>query len=94
VLGVRPSDDVAGLPIAAAAAGNHDFDDGVDAPLAAARTLAFPLLCANVDVGLPATTIVDPNRRPVRIRARTRTVEFRAGSASCTRTPSTRLPAA
>jgi hypothetical protein len=46
------------LPIGAAAAGNHDFDDGVAALLAAARTLSFPLLCANLDVGLPATAMV------------------------------------
>src|SRR4051795_7177261 len=56
LLGERPWDDVADLPIAAAAAGNHEFDDGVDALLEAARRLSFPLLCANVDVGLPPAT--------------------------------------
>ncbi|HKH19292.1 MAG TPA: metallophosphoesterase, partial [Solirubrobacteraceae bacterium] len=58
LLGERPWADVAELPIGAAAAGNHDFDDGVEALLAAARALSFPLLCANVDVGLPASGMV------------------------------------
>jgi 2',3'-cyclic-nucleotide 2'-phosphodiesterase (5'-nucleotidase family) len=52
LLGRRPWDEIAALPIAAVAAGNHDFDDGVDALLDAARSLPFPVLCANVDVGL------------------------------------------
>jgi 2',3'-cyclic-nucleotide 2'-phosphodiesterase (5'-nucleotidase family) len=55
----RPWADVAHLPIAAAATGNHEFDDGVDALLAAARTLSFPLLCANVDFGLPPTAVIE-----------------------------------
>jgi hypothetical protein len=55
----RPWPDVAGLPIAAAAVGNHEFDDGVEALLEAARTLPFPLLCANVDIGLPPTAMLD-----------------------------------
>jgi hypothetical protein len=42
------------LPIAAAAAGNHDFDDGIEA----VPELPFPLLCANADAGLPATALV------------------------------------
>jgi 2',3'-cyclic-nucleotide 2'-phosphodiesterase (5'-nucleotidase family) len=58
LLGERPWADVADLPIAAAAAGNHEFDDGVDALLEAARRLSFPLLCANVDVGLPPSTLL------------------------------------
>lgn len=58
VLGERPWSEVADLPISAAAAGNHDFDDGVDALLAAARALGFPLLCANADVGLPPSAAV------------------------------------
>jgi hypothetical protein len=59
LLGERPWADVADLPIAAAAAGNHEFDDGVDALLEAARRLSFPLLCANVDVGLQPSTLLD-----------------------------------
>jgi hypothetical protein len=51
--GERPWADVAGLPIAATVAGNHEFDDGVEALHDAARSLAFPMLCANVDIGLP-----------------------------------------
>jgi hypothetical protein len=50
----RPWAEVVDLPIAAAAVGNHDFDDGIEA----VPKLAFPLLCANADVGLPATAIV------------------------------------
>src|SRR5215217_8112023 len=59
LLGERPWDDVAGLPIAAAAAGNHDFDDGLDALHAAAARLSFPLLAANVDGELAATAVVE-----------------------------------
>ncbi|HEV3465158.1 MAG TPA: hypothetical protein VG846_14410 [Actinomycetota bacterium] len=58
LLGKRAWADMAVLPIAAAAAGNHEFDDGVPALLAAARLLPYPLLCANVDVGLPASANV------------------------------------
>jgi Calcineurin-like phosphoesterase len=54
LLGRRPWEDVMGLPIAAAAVGNHDFDDGIDA----VPRLPFPLLCANADVGLPATAMI------------------------------------
>jgi hypothetical protein len=50
----RPWADVVDLPIAAAAAGNHDFDDGIEA----VPELPFPLLCANADAGLAATAIV------------------------------------
>ena len=59
LLGERPWDDVADLPIAAAAAGNHDFDDGLNALRAAAARLSFPLLAANVDAGLAATTVLE-----------------------------------
>jgi 2',3'-cyclic-nucleotide 2'-phosphodiesterase (5'-nucleotidase family) len=58
LLGERPWSEVADLPIAAAAAGNHEFDDGLDALHEAVPRLRFPLLCANADAGLPATTIV------------------------------------
>jgi hypothetical protein len=58
VLGERPWDEVAGLPIAAAGVGNHDLDDGAGALLAAASGLGFPLLCANLDVGLPPAALL------------------------------------
>jgi 2',3'-cyclic-nucleotide 2'-phosphodiesterase (5'-nucleotidase family) len=63
LLGERPWSEVAGLPIAAAAAGNHEFDDGVEALHAV--QLGFPLLCANADAGLPATALVDSEAGPV-----------------------------
>jgi 2',3'-cyclic-nucleotide 2'-phosphodiesterase (5'-nucleotidase family) len=59
LLGERPWADMAALPVDAAAAGNHEFDDGVPALLEAARRLPFPLLCANVDVGLPRSAMVE-----------------------------------
>jgi 2',3'-cyclic-nucleotide 2'-phosphodiesterase (5'-nucleotidase family) len=59
LLGERPWADVADLPIDAASAGNHDFDDGLDALQAAAARLSFPLLAANVDAGLAATTVLE-----------------------------------
>jgi hypothetical protein len=65
LLGERPWDEVADLPIAAAAVGNHEFDDGVDALLGAVPRLSFPLLCANVDIGLPGSTLVDTASGPI-----------------------------
>jgi hypothetical protein len=66
LLGARPWAEVAELPIAAAAAGNHEFDDGVSRLLEAAPSLPFPLLCANVEVGLPPSTVLVPsNNRPL-----------------------------
>jgi 2',3'-cyclic-nucleotide 2'-phosphodiesterase (5'-nucleotidase family) len=65
LLGERPWSEVADLPIAAAAVGNHEFDDGLDALLAAVPRLSFPLLCANVDIGLPGSTLVDTTAGPV-----------------------------
>jgi hypothetical protein len=65
LLGARRWTDIGNLPIAAAAAGNHEFDDGVPALLDAARQLPFPLLCANVDVGLPPTALVDSDAGPL-----------------------------
>jgi len=59
LLGERPWRDMAELPIDAAAAGNHELDDGVPALLEAARGLPFPLLCANLDVGLSASALVE-----------------------------------
>src|SRR5215218_3989120 len=65
LLGERPWSKVADLPIAAAAVGNHEFDDGVDALLQAVPRLSFPLLCANVDVGLPGSALLDTEAWPV-----------------------------
>jgi hypothetical protein len=41
----------------AACLGNHELDWGRDLPAAFARAAPFPLLCANVEVGLPATHV-------------------------------------
>jgi 2',3'-cyclic-nucleotide 2'-phosphodiesterase (5'-nucleotidase family) len=65
LLGTRPWADMAELPITAAAAGNHEFDDGVPALLEATQLLRFPLLCANLDVGLPASALVDTGAGPL-----------------------------
>jgi 2',3'-cyclic-nucleotide 2'-phosphodiesterase (5'-nucleotidase family) len=65
LLGSRPWADVGDLPIAAAAAGNHEFDDGVPALLEAAQLLPFPLLCGNVDIGLPGTTLIESGAGPI-----------------------------
>ncbi|GAA0485319.1 hypothetical protein Ade02nite_08780 [Paractinoplanes deccanensis] len=54
LLGRRPWDEVTGLPIDAAAAGNHDFDDGLPA-----SPPGFPLLCANADAGLAPCALID-----------------------------------
>jgi 2',3'-cyclic-nucleotide 2'-phosphodiesterase (5'-nucleotidase family) len=59
LLGRRPWAELAELPLAAAVAGNHEFDDGVPALLEAARSLPFPLLCGNADAGLPASALID-----------------------------------
>jgi hypothetical protein len=65
LLGRRAWGDMAGLPIDAAAAGNHEFDDGMPALLEATRVLPYPLLCANVDVGLPASAMVETGAGPL-----------------------------
>jgi len=65
LLGERPWEEIADLPIAAAAVGNHEFDDGVEALMSAVPRLSFPLLCANVDIGLPGSTLVDTAGGPV-----------------------------
>ncbi len=65
LLGERPWSEVATLPIAAAAAGNHEFDDGVEALLDGASRLGYPLLCANVDVGLPPSVVVESGAGPL-----------------------------
>jgi 2',3'-cyclic-nucleotide 2'-phosphodiesterase (5'-nucleotidase family) len=65
LLGTRPWNDMAELPIDAAAAGNHEFDDGVAALLEATRVLPYPLLCANLDVGLAASAMVETGAGPL-----------------------------
>jgi 2',3'-cyclic-nucleotide 2'-phosphodiesterase (5'-nucleotidase family) len=55
----RPWAAMGGLPIAATAAGNHDFDDGLDALHDGVGQLTYPTLCANADVGLPPTALLD-----------------------------------
>ncbi len=65
LLGRQPWEEVAGLPIAAAAAGNHDFDDGLEALGAAAERLSFPLLAANVDAGLPGSVLLATDAGPL-----------------------------
>jgi 2',3'-cyclic-nucleotide 2'-phosphodiesterase (5'-nucleotidase family) len=65
LLGTRPWADMGELPIDAAAAGNHEFDDGVPALLEATRQLPYPLLCANLDVGLPGSAMVDTAAGPL-----------------------------
>ncbi|TMR10767.1 hypothetical protein ETD86_38310, partial [Nonomuraea turkmeniaca] len=57
--GERPWQEAASLPLSAAAAGNHDFDEGAAALNAAARRLPFPLLCANVSAGLPGHVLLE-----------------------------------
>src|SRR5690349_6926318 len=58
LLDERPWSEMAALPIACTAAGNHDFDDGLAALGAGAARLGYPMLCANVDAGLPATALL------------------------------------
>ncbi len=65
LLGRRPWPELAELPIAAAAAGNHEFDEGVPALRTAARLLPYPLLCANVDAGLPASAMIETGAGPL-----------------------------
>jgi 2',3'-cyclic-nucleotide 2'-phosphodiesterase (5'-nucleotidase family) len=65
LLGTRPWADMGDLPIDAAAAGNHEFDDGVPALLEATRALPYPLLCANVDLGLPGSAMVGTGAGPL-----------------------------
>lgn len=49
---------LADLPIGAAAAGNHEFDEGTAAARAGAEALAFPLLCANAAAGLAPARLI------------------------------------
>jgi 2',3'-cyclic-nucleotide 2'-phosphodiesterase (5'-nucleotidase family) len=49
---------VSDLGIDVAAVGNHEFDWGTEHLLEHAPKTGFPLLCANADVGLPATAVI------------------------------------
>jgi len=79
--GERPWAQVAGLPIAASVAGNHEFDDGMEAMLAAARRLSFPLLCANVDCGLAPAALLDTGAGPLGVIGLTHPASARFSSA-------------
>ena len=65
LLGERPWADVVDLPIAVTVAGNHEFDDGLEALHEAARSLSYPMLCANVEIGLPPTATLETAAGPV-----------------------------
>ncbi len=65
LLGDRPWEEIADLPIAAATIGNHEFDDGVEALRAALPRLCFPVVCANVDVGQPAAITIESEAGPI-----------------------------
>jgi 2',3'-cyclic-nucleotide 2'-phosphodiesterase (5'-nucleotidase family) len=65
LLDERPWHDIATLPIAAAAVGNHEFDHGIGELRHADEIVPFPMLCANVDVGLPTTAMLDTPAGPL-----------------------------
>jgi 2',3'-cyclic-nucleotide 2'-phosphodiesterase (5'-nucleotidase family) len=65
LLGRRAWAELGELPIDAAAAGNHEFDDGVPALLEATRALPYPLLCANLDVDLPGSATIETAAGPL-----------------------------
>ena len=65
LLDERPWSEMAALPIACTVAGNHDFDDGLAALREGATRLGYPMLCANVDAGLPATALLDTPAGPI-----------------------------
>lgn len=47
------------LPLAAAAVGNHELDDGPEGLRDLASRLAVPIICADRDLGLPGTAVID-----------------------------------
>lgn len=47
------------LPLSVAAVGNHELDDGLDALGKRAAKLPFPLVCADRDIGLPPTAMIE-----------------------------------
>jgi hypothetical protein len=81
LLGRRPWAEMARLPLAAAAAGNHEFDDGVPALIEAAASLPYPLLCANVDVGLSKAAIIKTDAGPLGVIGMTHPASHRFSQA-------------
>ena len=59
LLGERSWREVADLPLAAATIGNHEFDDGLDALLRALPRLSFPVVCANLDIGVEPSVMLE-----------------------------------
>lgn len=47
------------LPLSVAAAGNHELEGGIKALHKFATQVSFPIVCADRDVGLPATAMID-----------------------------------
>ncbi len=56
---------VAELGIEVATLGNHEFDLGLAHVQDECAALAFPVVCANVDVGVPAATLLETEAGPV-----------------------------
>lgn len=65
LLAEQPWRDIGEQPISATVAGNHEFDRGLEELHRAVDLLPFPMLCANVDVGLPSATMVDTDAGPL-----------------------------
>jgi 2',3'-cyclic-nucleotide 2'-phosphodiesterase (5'-nucleotidase family) len=65
LFGRRALDDLAQLPVAAAAVGNHEFDDGPAALQETARRLPFPLLCTDREAGLPGSALIETAAGPL-----------------------------
>jgi 2',3'-cyclic-nucleotide 2'-phosphodiesterase (5'-nucleotidase family) len=53
------------LGIDVATIGNHEFDWGLPHLAEHRKQLPFPLICANVDIGLPASTLLQTEHGPV-----------------------------
>ncbi|ATU95082.1 metallophosphoesterase [Phyllobacterium zundukense] len=52
-------DDIASLPIAASAVGNHDLDEGTANLAQSAAQLSFPVLCSDREIGLPGHAVIE-----------------------------------
>jgi len=63
--GVLNFDAAGELGIEVATIGNHEFDWGLDHLAEQRAKLPFPLICANVDVGLPPSTLLGTPAGPV-----------------------------
>jgi len=61
-LGFRAVDE---LGIEVATLGNHEFDLGLGHVQDECAVLGFPVVCANVDVGVPAATLLESDAGPV-----------------------------